>query len=69
MVNAPRGWAEAVHSSRIQLTVAGRNLTKWTGYSGVDPDVNYFERNRFTTQDFGVLPAVRYWSLRLDVGF
>jgi len=34
----PDRWASAIHASRISLTVAGRNLHTWTGYSGIDPE-------------------------------
>jgi hypothetical protein len=34
----PRSWARRLGASRASITVAGRNLHLWTGYTGLDPE-------------------------------
>jgi hypothetical protein len=66
---APDSWARAFRSSRLSLTLAGRNLWTITDYSGVDPEVNAFAQNNFASSDFESQAQVRYWTARLNVGF
>src|SRR6202047_997954 len=49
---APDGWARAMRASRVSLTLSGRNLWTITDYSGVDPEVNAFGQDNFSTSDF-----------------
>ena len=56
-------------STRLSLTLAGRNLLTITDYSGVDPEVNAFGQDNFGTSDFESQPQVRYWTARLNFGF
>ena len=66
---APDSWARAFRSSRLSLTLAGRNLWTITDYTGVDPEVNAFAQNNFASSDFESQAQVRYWTARLNVGF
>ena len=66
---APDGWARAMRASRVSLTLAGRNLWTITDYSGVDPEVNAFGQDNFSTSDFESQPQVRYWTARLNLSF
>jgi TonB-linked SusC/RagA family outer membrane protein len=66
---APERWARAFRSSRLSLTLAGRNLWTITDYTGVDPEVNAFAQNNFASSDFESQAQVRYWTARLNVGF
>ena len=66
---APDRWARAFRSSRLSLTLAGRNLWTITDYTGVDPEVNAFAQNNFASSDFESQAQVRYWTARLNVGF
>jgi outer membrane receptor protein involved in Fe transport len=66
---APDGWARAMRASRVSLTLAGRNLWTVTDYSGVDPEVNAFGQDNFSTSDFESQPQVRYWTARLNLSF
>jgi TonB-dependent starch-binding outer membrane protein SusC len=68
-LEAPDGWARAFRTSRLSLTLAGRNLWTITDYSGVDPEVNAFAQNNFASSDFESQAQVRYWTARLNVGF
>jgi TonB-linked SusC/RagA family outer membrane protein len=66
---APDGWARAMRASRVSLTLSGRNLWTITDYSGVDPEVNAFGQDNFSTSDFESQPQVRYWTARLNLSF
>ena len=68
-LEAPESWARAFRSSRMSLTLAGRNLWTITDYSGVDPEVNAFAQNNFASSDFESQAQVRYWTARLNFGF
>jgi outer membrane receptor protein involved in Fe transport len=51
-----------------RVTLAARNLAKWTDYTGIDPESNY---NLLTDvpQDFQTIAPPTYWTLRLQLGF
>jgi TonB-linked SusC/RagA family outer membrane protein len=66
---APDGWARSFRASRLSLTLAGRNLWTIDDYSGVDPEINAFAQENFSTSDFESQPQVRYWTARLNIGF
>ncbi|MGH7541679.1 MAG: TonB-dependent receptor domain-containing protein, partial [Gemmatimonadota bacterium] len=71
---APAQWARTLGADRVSLTLSGRNLITWTGYSGVDPEVNTFgaqgvDGAGFGQSDFGTQPPVRYFTARLNVSF
>ena len=68
-LEAPERWARAFRSSRMSLTLAGRNLWTITDYTGVDPEVNAFAQNNFASSDFESQAQVRYWTARLNFGF
>jgi len=67
----PGEWARAMRASRVSVTVAGRNLWKATGYSGVDPESNYISSAASTgaVNDFQTQPPPTYWTFRLNVDF
>lgn len=65
----PNRWARAVRASRLSLTVAGRNLWKSTGWSGIDPEANYFEGATGIVSNFQTAPPPTTWTFRLNVGF
>ena len=51
------------------LTLAGRNLHTWTKYTGLDPEINENGGFNFSTDEFLSQPQVRYYTIRLDLGF
>ena len=51
------------------LTFAGRNLKTWTNYRGIDPEVNENGGANFSTDEFLSQPHVRYYTVRLDLGW
>jgi hypothetical protein len=69
-VTAPASLARAVRAESLRLTLAGRNLATWTGYTGFDPEVNSdAQGGEFPYRDRFAQPPVRYWTLRLDLEF
>ncbi len=68
----PDRWARALGATRVTVTAAGRNLATWTGYGGVDPEVNGAGQNAlngFGVSDFLTQPPVRTLLLRLNAGY
>lgn len=66
----PSSWVERMGANRATLTFSGRNLATWTDYSGMDPEIN----SGGASEDFGISefltqPPVRYWTLRMSLGF
>jgi hypothetical protein len=67
--NRIAGLFGATHAS---LSLAGRNLATWTGYTGVDPEVNGAGQaafNGFGVQDFLTQPQIRTFILRANLSF
>ncbi len=58
-----------LHVRGASLNLAGRNLHTWTGYKGVDPEVNFAGQSNFTQADFLTLPPVRYYIARINLDF
>lgn len=65
---APENWAHAFGASRLQFTLTGRNLLKWTPYTGLDPEVNGNGVNDLV-DDFLTAPPIRTIALRVTVGW
>ena len=66
----PAGYAQRyLHVRGASLNLAGRNLHTWTGYKGVDPEVNFAGQSNFTQADFLTLPPVRYYIARINLDF
>ncbi len=75
--------AAALRARTVSLTLAGRNLALWTKYTGSDPEVSSVQgANQATTSigvptgtvnpdivgDWGSVPQMRYWTLKVNVG-
>jgi TonB-dependent starch-binding outer membrane protein SusC len=65
----PQRFAARAGAGSAELTFAGRNLTTWSDYSGVDPEVNSVAQAQYSTSDFLTLPQVRYFTARLALSF
>src|SRR6266513_1025202 len=65
----PDRWARMFSASRLSFTVAGRNIWKATGWSGMDPEANYFDGATGTVSNFQTAPPPTLWTFRLNVGF
>jgi TonB-linked SusC/RagA family outer membrane protein len=66
---APSSWARRLGVSDLALTISGRNLATWTDYTGFDPEINFNGTSNFSTAEFLTQPQVRYWTMRLSVGW
>jgi TonB-dependent starch-binding outer membrane protein SusC len=51
------------------VTLAGRNLAKWTDYKGFDPEVNSQQNANFGLSDFLTQAPFRQFVARVDVTF
>jgi TonB-linked SusC/RagA family outer membrane protein len=65
----PEDLASRFRASNMSITVAARNLWTITDYSGVDPEVNAFGQSNFSSSDFESQPQVRYYTVRVNLGF
>jgi len=65
----PAAWAQSFRATRASVTIAARNLWKGTGFSGIDPEANYFEGATGIVSNFQTSPPPTYWTFRLNVGF
>ena len=72
-VTASRAFAAALHAREASVTLTGRNLHTWTGYSGGDPEAGSYGMSGpgtpRTIADILTVPPTRSWTLRLDVTF
>ncbi|HEX7118091.1 MAG TPA: SusC/RagA family TonB-linked outer membrane protein [Longimicrobiales bacterium] len=68
-LNVPQEFARRIGSDGLSLTLAGRNLATWTGYSGLDPEVSFQGQANFTSGEFFTLPPTRAFTLRVDANF
>ncbi len=73
----------ALRLQQTSITGAVRNLALWTRYGGTDPEVtnsvgfnaqlsptsNTFVINHDEREDVGAVPLLRYWVVRLNLGF
>jgi TonB-linked SusC/RagA family outer membrane protein len=67
----PEGLSNRFRADRATVTLAGRNLATFTGYTGVDPEVNSQQGalNGFAVSDFLTQPPIRTVVLRLNLVF
>jgi TonB-linked SusC/RagA family outer membrane protein len=68
-LTAPARFAQALNTSGLTFTIAGRNLKTWTDYKGFDPEINSTPGANFSTSDFLTLPPTRNWTARVNVSF
>ena len=70
--NLPDRWAQAIGTQHANITFAGRNLHTWTGYKGVDPELNQLGQasfNGFQVRDFLTQPPIRTFIVRANLTF
>jgi hypothetical protein len=65
---APDAWAHTLRATSMQISLTGRNLLKWTNYSGIDPELNGNGQSDFQ-DDFLTAPPVRTLAVRVSLGF
>ncbi|MFP2930896.1 SusC/RagA family TonB-linked outer membrane protein [Pyxidicoccus sp. 3LG] len=71
MYNLPKQWVSAIPKVQsARLSISGRNLLTFTGYSGLDPEVSNFGNQAIARNiDVAPFPPSRSFWTSLDVGF
>lgn len=75
--NLPTDMTDQLNVANVRLAVSAQNLLTFTGYSGLDPEVNYFGNGGGTSSssntvngfDFGNYPMIRSFNFSLNVQF
>lgn len=62
---APTRWADALGASRLDISLAGRNVATWTNYSGLDPEAVTMSTIPLLARDFASTPIPRRFTLRI----
>ena len=68
-IGVPQRYVSRFGFANATLTFAGRNLHTWTKYKGLDPEINENGGANFSTDEFLSQPHVRYYTVRLDLGW
>jgi len=70
-VDAPPAIAGALHVKSASVTLAGRNLHTWSGYSGISPEPYAAETQFGDAEAFTepMMPALQQWSLRVRISY
>lgn len=70
-VNTPQSIANRYSVLQgASITLSGRNLAKWTDYTGLDPEVNETGGGaNFTQGEFNTQPPLRYYTVRFNFSF
>ena len=61
------GWAHHRGLARFDLTIAARSLLTFSGYSGLDPEVNYTGQSGLSRGELNTLPLSRTMIIRFDI--
>ncbi len=75
--NLPSNLTDKINVGNVRVSLSAQNLMTLTGYSGLDPEVNYFgaggdnntSSNTVQGFDFGNYPTVKSYSFSLNVKF
>ncbi len=69
----PTSWSRMFRASRASITLAGRNLVRWTKYKGVgDPEVNFYSTGTvadFERTDYDAVPPLQYVYASVRITF
>lgn len=66
----PSSWSRAFRANRVTMTVAGRNLKRWSDYAGTgDPEVNFSATADFTRLDYASVPPMRQLFASVRITF
>ena len=64
-LEAPLSWARALGTSRLNVSLAGRNVATWTDYPGLDPETTAMPWIPLVNEDNLAEPLPRRFSLRI----
>jgi len=71
--DVPGTATSALRVRAATITLAGRNLLTWTGYSGADPEAGSYPTSLFggppSIADIGTVPPLRSWTLRVQLAY
>ena len=65
LFTAPARWADAFGASRLEFSLAGRNVVTWTDYSGLDPEAMSLSWIPLVSHDLTATPIPRRFSIRV----
>jgi TonB-linked SusC/RagA family outer membrane protein len=68
----PDAWANAMRASQATLSLAGRNLHTWTGYTGLDPEAMFLGGSRggnFSQWEQADLPQLTQWIVTVNLAY
>ncbi len=68
-IELPARWLESLGGTRGSFTLVGENLALFTGYSGVDPEVNFAGGAQAVRSEFLTLPPGKRVTGRLAITF
>jgi outer membrane receptor protein involved in Fe transport len=63
-VETPAAWAQGLGGTKLELSLAGRNVATWTDYTGLDPEGSAFGDNSLIVGERASTPLPRSLSLR-----
>jgi hypothetical protein len=58
-----------MRANRAAIVFAGRNLHVWTPYTGVDPETTVGNGDQRGNEEYFATPPLRYYTIRLNLGF
>jgi len=66
----PGGVLEKIHAKQLRIYITAQNILTWTDYSGLDPEVNFYDNDN-TKQgiDYGAYPSSKSFLAGLSVTF
>ena len=66
--SVPSTWSRQLGATDVAISIVGRNLTTWTRYRGLDPEISASGAELLPRSDFAVRPIPRQLVVRLDLG-
>jgi hypothetical protein len=69
--DVPERLIQMAHGRRATISVSGRNLGLWTGYTGFEPEAMFLggSRGGNAAWEQTTLPQLRTWLISLNLGF
>jgi len=66
VLQVPDHLGRLIGASRASVSLAGRNLHTWTGYTGLNPQASWVDNQGI---DFHIVPMSRYWTIRINATY